>query len=284
MAQVPSPTIRARRLRRELRRLRDRAELTTEEAVGKIGWHRTKLIRIEKGHSRVTLKDVEALLDVYQAPDEDRDTLLALAKQARQRGWWHPYGDVLPDDYVGFEAEASMISTYESLYVPGLLQTEEYARAIIKAGRLAADADEMDRTVAVRQARKSLLVRDNPPKLWIVLDEAVVRRPVGGPAAMRSQLARLIEACALPTVELQILPFEAGAHAAMGGPFTLLDYSDPVLDPTIVYLANDTNTLLLEEEAAIARYKLAFDHLRAKALDPDESGDFLARVAAGYPD
>jgi transcriptional regulator with XRE-family HTH domain len=282
--QVPSPTIRARRLRRELRRLRDRAGLTAEDVAADLGWHRTKVIRVELGHSRVTPTDVRDLLRLYKASDEEHESLTTLSRQARQKGWWNAYGDVLLDDYVGFEAEASSISSYESLYVPGLLQTEEYARAIIRAGRTTADPEEVDRIVAARLARKALLSRDVPPKLWIVLDEAVVRRLVGGPEVMRAQLVRLIEACANPTIEVQVLPFAGGAHAAMGGPFTILDYTEPVLDPTVVYLGNDTSTALLEKEVQVTRYRLMFDHLRAKALDPDKSGDFLARVAEDYPD
>lgn len=279
MAAVPSPTIRARRLRRELRRLRDRAAATVDDVAAGLGWHRSKVIRVEQGHSRVTAADVQSLLIFYRATEEEQESLGTLARQARQKGWWNAYGDVLPDDYVGFEAEATSISTYESLYVPGLLQTEEYARAIIRAGRTTADADEVDRIVAARLARKVLLARDVPPKLWIILDEAVVRRAVGGVEVMRAQLGRLIEACAMPSIEIQILPFAAGAHAAMGGPFTILDYADPALDPTIVYQGNDTSTLLLEEEGQVSRCRLMFDHLRAKALDPDKSGDFMARVA-----
>ncbi|MFI2663929.1 helix-turn-helix domain-containing protein [Micromonospora carbonacea] len=282
MAQVPSPTIRARRLRRELRRLRDRTGRTAEDVAKLLGWHRTKIIRFELGHSRVMPKDLPPLLDLYDASEEERESLTALLRQSRQKGWWSAYGDVLPDDYVGFEAEATSISAFESLYVPGLLQTEEYVRAIVKAGRSTADQDETDRRVAARLGRKTLLSRDAPPRLWMVLDEAAVRRVVGGPKVMQAQIARLIEACGLPTVEIQILPFAAGAHAAMGGPFTLLDYSDPILDPTVVYLDNDSSTLLLEEERHVARYRLMFDHLMAKALDPDESAGFLARVADEY--
>jgi len=282
VAQVPSPTIRARRLRRELRRLRDQAGLIAEDVAAQLGWHRTKVIRIEQGHSRVTLNDVRELLDLYKASDEEQHMLLTLVRQARQRGWWNAYGDVLPDDYVGFEAEASAISSYESSYVPGLLQTEEYVRAIIHGGRLTADPEEVDRIVAARLARKALLSRDVPPKLWFVLDEAVIRRVVGGPEVMRAQLARLIDACAHPSIVMQILPFSAGAHAAMGGAFTILDYEDPVLDPTVIYVGNDTSTVLMEKEVQVARYRLAFDHLRAKALDPDRSGEFLAQVARDY--
>lgn len=283
MAQIPSPTIRARRLRRELRRLRDRAGLIAEDVATDLGWHRTKVIRIEHGHSRVTQNDVRDLLTLYKATDEEQESLAALARQARQKGWWNAYGDVLLDDYVGFEAEASSISSYESLLVPGLLQTEEYVRATIQSGRIAADPDEIDRIVAARLARKALLSRDVPPKLWIVLDEAAVRRVVGSVEVMRAQVARLIEACANAAIVMQVLPFAAGAHAAMGGPFTILDYGDPVLDPTVVYTGNDTSTLLMEKEVEVARYKLMFDHLRAKALDPDRSGEFLARVVDDYP-
>ena len=283
MAQVPSPTIRARRLRRELRRLRDRAGLIAENVAGDLGWHRSKVIRIELGHSRVTQNDVRDLLALYKATEEEQESLITLARQARQKGWWNSYGDVLPDDYVGFEAEASSISSYESLLVPGLLQTEEYVRATIQSGRTAADSDEVDRIVAARLARKALLSRDVPPKLWIVLDEGAVRRLVGGPSVMRSQVARLVEACDNPAIVMQVLPFNAGAHAAMGGPFTILDYDDKALDPTVVYLGNDTSTLLLEKEVQVDRYRLMFDHLRAKALDPDRSGEFLTRVMADLP-
>ncbi|WP_433458625.1 DUF5753 domain-containing protein [Micromonospora sp. CA-248212] len=284
MAQVPSPTIRARRLRRELRRLRDRTGHTAEEVAKILGWHRTKVIRFELGHSRVMPKDLPPLLDLYDASEGERESLNALLRQSRQKGWWSAYGDVLPDDFVGFEAEATSISAFECLYVPGLLQTEQYVRAIVRAGRSTADQDETDRVVAARLARKALLSRDLPPKLWMVLDEAAIRRVVGGPKVMRAQLARLIEACAMPSVEIQVLPFSAGAHAAMAGAFTLLDYADPVLDPAVVYLSNDSSTLLLEEDRHVARYKLMFDHLRAKALDPDRSADLLARVAAEVPD
>ncbi|WP_422771845.1 helix-turn-helix domain-containing protein [Plantactinospora sp. WMMC1484] len=283
MAQIPSPTIRARRLRRELRRLRDHAGLIAEDVAADLGWHRTKVIRIEQGHSRVTQKDVQDLLTLYKATEEEQASIASLARQARQKGWWNAYGDVLPDAYVGFEAEASSISSYESLLVPGLLQTEEYIRATIQAGRTTADEDEADRIVAARLARKALFSRDVPPNLWIVLDEAVVRRVVGGPSVMRAQVARLIEGCANPSIVLQVLPFTAGAHAAMSGPFTILGYDDEALDPTLVYVENDTSTLLMDKESQVARYRLSFDHLRAKALDPDRSGEFLARVVDDYP-
>lgn len=284
MVQVPSPTIRARRLRRELRRLRDRTGHTADGVAKTLGWHRSKVIRFELGHTRVMPKDMQALLDLYGATAEERASLTALLRQSRQKGWWSAYGDVLPDDYVGFEAEAASISTFECLYVPGLLQTEEYVRAIVKAGRCIADQDEVDRVVAARLARKALLSRDEPPLLWVVLDEAVLRRVVGGPKVMRGQLRRLAEACELSTMEIQILPFGSGAHAAMGGAFTLLDYADAFLDPTVVYLSNDTSTLLLEEDRQVARYRLMFDHVRAKALDPDRSADFVAQVVAEVPD
>ncbi|MBX7266051.1 helix-turn-helix domain-containing protein [Micromonospora sp. Llam7] len=284
MSSSSSPTIRARRLRRELRRLRDQRGLTVDEAARAVGWHRAKVIRIEQGHSGIAADGLRKLLDLYGASSEERDALASLARQARQKGWWSVYGDVLPDDYVGFEAEASSISTFQSLYIPGLLQTEQYARALMHAGRATADADEVDRVIAARQARKVLLTRDVPPTLWIVLDEAAVRRAVGGVKVMRAQLARVIEACQLPTVEVQVLPFAAGAHASMGGAFTILDYAEPLLDPTIVYVDNDTNTLLLEEEREVMRYRLVFDHLRAKALDPDQSAEFLVRVSAELQD
>ncbi|MFI7077383.1 helix-turn-helix domain-containing protein [Micromonospora sp. NPDC049903] len=279
MASSASPTIRARRLRRELRRLRDHRGLTVDEVARAVGWHRAKVIRIEQGHSGIATDGLRKLLDLYEVSTEERDVLGGLARQARQKGWWSSYGDVLHDDYVGFEAEATSISTFQSLYIPGLLQTELYVRAIIHAGRVTANSDEVDRVIAARQARKVLLTRDVPPKMWIVLDEAAIRRVVGGAQVMAAQLTRIIEACQLPTVEIQVLPFAAGAHASMGGAFTILDYAQPALDPTIVYVDNDLNTLLLEEEQQVARYKLAFDHLRAKALDPDESADFLVRVS-----
>ncbi|SCE65668.1 Helix-turn-helix domain-containing protein [Micromonospora matsumotoense] len=284
MASAASPTIRARRLRRELRRLRDLRGLTVDDVARSVGWHRAKVIRIEQGHSGIAADGLRKLLDLYDASSEERDALTSLARQARQKGWWSVYGDVLPDDYVGFEAEAESISTFQSLHIPGLLQTEEYARAIIHAGRTTASKDEVDRVIAARQARKILLTRDAPPKLWIILDEAAVRRVVGGAKIMSVQLGRIIEACQLPAVEVQVLPFAAGAHASMGGAFTILDYAEPALDPAIVYVDNDTNTLLLEEEQQVSRYKLVFDHLRAKALDPDQSADFLVRISAELQD
>jgi transcriptional regulator with XRE-family HTH domain len=231
MPAVPSPTARGRRLRHELRRLREEAGLTHSEVARRLDWSASKLSRIETGQSRVQTGDVRDLLGAYGVTDEaTAEALVQLAREARRRGWWTRYTDVLGSGtYVGLEADASALHTYESMFVPGLLQTEDYARAIIRADLAKPDPETLERRLAARMARQEILSRPDPPQIWAVLDESVVGRPVGGPAVMRAQLQYLIEVSNRPNtpLTLQVLPLTVGAHPGMNGPFVILEFQSP---------------------------------------------------------
>jgi hypothetical protein len=210
---------------------------------------------------------------------DEADTLLQMAREARQKGWWQLYGTVLTGAYVGLEAAADAIRAYEALVVPGLLQTEDYARAMIHAARPDISAVEVDQRVRVRIGRQSLLTQENPLDLWVVLDEAVLHRPVGGKTVMRRQLDHLAESADRPNVTLQVLPFMAGAHAGMDGTFTMLLYSEEPPNHNLVFAANAAGGLFLEKDDELNRYAFIFDHLRANALRPGESVAMIAALA-----
>jgi transcriptional regulator with XRE-family HTH domain len=282
MPAIPSPTARGRRLRYELRRLREEAGLTHSEVARHLEWSASKVSRIETGQSRVQTGDVRDLLEVYGVTDQAAaEALVQLAREARRRGWWTRYTDVLGSGtYVGLEVEAATLHTYESMFIPGLLQTEDYARAVIRAGQTRPDPETLERRLAARLARQEILARSDPPEIWAVLDESVVSRPVGGSEVMRGQLRHLIELSSHPntSLTLQILPFTAGAHPGMNGPFVILGFNSPT-DPPMVYLETATDGLYLDEPADIERYTLMFNHLVARALGPEESRTMITGLA-----
>jgi len=282
MPPAPSPTARGRRLRHELRRLREEAGLTHAKVASRLEWSASKVSRIETGQSRVQTGDVRDLLDVYGITDETTcEALVQLAREARRRGWWTRYTDVLGSGtYVGLEAEAATLHTFEAQFIPGLLQTEDYASAIIRAGQVRPDPETLERRLAARLARQEILSRSDPPEIWAVLDEPVVSRPVGGPDIMRAQLQHLIELSTLPNtpLTLQVLPLSAGAHPGMNGPFVILTFHSPT-DPPMVYLETATDGLYIEEPSDIERYNLMFSHLVARALGPDESRTMITGLA-----
>jgi transcriptional regulator with XRE-family HTH domain len=274
-----SPTVRRRRLALELRRLREAAGMTIEHVAKSLECSDSKISRIETARVRATPRDVRDLLALYGVTGTRQAGLIQLAREARQTGWWHQaYGDLPVRALVGLEDAAASISYYVQQLIPGLLQTEDYARAVLRAIRLDLGPAEVERRVGLRMARQSLLTRDEPPELWAVIDEAVLRRVVGGQDVMRQQLKRLAEAAARPNVTLQVLPFTAGEHAGMDGPFTILGFPDPA-DPDVVYLEHTTSDLYLEDPEATTRYARLFDHLRAESLGPDDSAEFFAMVA-----
>jgi transcriptional regulator with XRE-family HTH domain len=273
-----SPTIRRRRLGAELRRRRETAGVTIEGVAEQLECSASKISRIETGHTSATPRDVRDMLRIYGIVGTESDELVQIAREARQKGWWHPYSTVLTGAYVGLEAAAGSIRAYEQQVVPGLLQTEDYAKAMIRAARPDISVEEVDQRVRVRLGRQSLLSQDDPIDLWVVLDEAVVSRPVGGDAVMRAQLERLVEAADLPNVTLQILPFEVGAHAGMDGTFTILDFPEAG-DPDVVYAENATGGLFLEKGDELQKYIFIFDHIRAAAIRPEESVALIAKLA-----
>lgn len=280
-----SPTVRRRRLAGELRRLREAGGMTHEDVAAELGWHRSKVGRIEGGQFvRLSLTDLRALLDLYGlTSDEQRQALITLARESREQGWWNSYSDVLPNPHsalISLEAETASIRAYQAQLVPGLLQTEDYTRAILKATRMTGgDADETERFVAVRKARQNLLRQEPPVKIWAVLDEAVLRRPVGGADVTRGQMERLIEASELPEVTIQILADEAGEHAGMEGSFMILGFPEPS-DPDVVYLDAATGGVYIEKAEDVARYSWVFDHVRAAAMSPRNTVAWIQRMAA----
>ncbi len=271
----PSPTVRRRRLRYELRRLRLEHGLTIEQVQERSGGDikAPSISRWENGERSVRPTDLRLMLDIYDVQGERRETLLTLSRQAKERGWWQSYASAIPEwfqVYVGLEAEASSVNVYESELVDGLLQTADYYRAFLRAAPAAADVDEADRKIEVRLARQERLTGDDPPEYWAVLNEAVIRRVVGGADVMRKQLDHIAELSELPHVNVQVLPFSAGVHPAMDGGFRILGFPESA-DPDVVYLENQAGSLYLEEEPEIDRYARMFSHLIAKALDPEES-------------
>ncbi len=278
MVRGPSPTVRRRRLASELRRLREAAELTIDEVGEKLECSASKISRIETGHVGVTPRDVRDMLEVYGIEDDEREALVQLAREARKKGWWHAYNEVFTGAFVGLESDASSLRAHQALLVPGLLQSEGYTRSVMRAMLPDATEAEVERRVAARVTRQKLLTDAHPPEYWAVMDEAVLRRAVGGPDIMRAQLERLVELAALPHVTLQVVPFSAGAHAGLEGPFLILGFPEQA-DPDVVYVENQKVAVYLEQPSDVHRYTLMFDHLRAAALKPDDTVLMVERAA-----
>jgi transcriptional regulator with XRE-family HTH domain len=282
-----SPTVRRRRLAAELRRLREASSKTHEDVASELGWHRSKLSRIEGAQFvRISLTDLRALLDLYGVTDQtQRQSLITLGQEGRERGWWHSYSDVLPNPHstlIGLEAETSSIRAYQAQLVPGLLQTEGYMRAILHAGLMTANArGEIDRFVEIRKARQALLTQDPPVALWAVLDEAVLRRLIGGADVMRDQVERLIEVSELPSINVQVLPDAAGEHPGLEGSFMILSFTES--DPDAVYLDAAIGGLYIEKPEDIARYSWIFDHVRAAALSPRDTVRLMQQALNDLP-
>ncbi|MEU1687507.1 helix-turn-helix transcriptional regulator [Micromonospora sp. NPDC005707] len=280
-APTSGPTVLRMLLGAQLRRLREGAGVSRESAGWEIRASESKISRMELGRVGFKERDVADLLTLYgvAAPDE-RAALLRLARDANSPGWWQRYGDVLPgwfQSYLGLEAAAALIRTYEVQFVPGLLQTPAYARAVVLLGHHGAPPAEVDRRVRLRMERQELLRRTDPPQLWAVLDEAVLRRPVGGPAVMREQVDALIEATAAPHVRLQIVPFAAGGHAAAGGAFSILRFGDEDLSD-IVYIEQLTSAVYLDKRDDLDHYATAMERLCGEAAPPERTPELLARI------
>jgi transcriptional regulator with XRE-family HTH domain len=280
MGTEHSPTVRRRRLALELRRLREAARLTCEEVAEHLECSASKISRVETGRVSVSPRDVRDMLELYGVPADQRESLVQLARDSRQKGWWHAYSDTMQPQmatYIGLESAASEIRIYEVSLIPGLLQTEDYARAVIRAGMVNSPAEDIERRVSLLMARQPAVVRDDPPKVWAVLDEAALRRRVGGSGLMRLQLEHLLAQAALPNVAVQVVPFAGGAHPAMGRPFIILVFPERV-DTDVVYLEDLTSALYLEDVAEVDRYNVFFNHLRATALSFDDSAALITSV------
>lgn len=265
------PTVLRIVLGTQLRRLREAAGITREQAGDAIRGSHAKISRLELGRVSCKERDVADLLTLYQVTDESvRADYLALARRTSTPGWWHRYGDVLPgwfETHIGLEEAASVIRTYEMQFVPGLLQTPDYARAVTRLGHPRASAEEIERRVALRMQRQRLLTLDHAPRLWAVMDEAALRRPLGGPGVMAEQLRYLLKLAELPNVTLQIAPFSLGGLAAAGGPVTILRFLEPDL-PDIVYLEQLTSALYLDKRDDVDHYLAVMDRLSAQSESP----------------
>ncbi|MFI7551335.1 helix-turn-helix domain-containing protein [Micromonospora sediminimaris] len=277
------PTVLRMLLGAQLRRLRESRGVTRESAGWEIRSSESKISRMELGRVGFKERDVADLLTLYGVTaEQERAALLKLARDANNPGWWHRYGDVLPSwfqSYLGLEAAAALIRSYEVQFVPGLLQTPEYARAVVLLGHSTAGPDEIDRRVDLRMRRQELLSRPRPPRLWAVVDEAALRRPIGGPQVMRGQLEALLKATRTPNVRLQVIPFAAGGHAAAGGAFTILRFGDQDL-PDIVYIEQLTSAIYLDKREDLDFYAVAMERLCVEAEPPERTPEILERMIA----
>jgi transcriptional regulator with XRE-family HTH domain len=262
------PTLRRRRLGAELKRCREAAGLTQESVSREFEWHTAKVTRIETARVAVTPRDVKDLLTLYGVQDEEyREALMNLARQSRERTWWTDYRDLIrPGSFIGLEAGASAMRAWEPTVVPGLLQTEDYIRALIRSGR-SSDADkDIDRRVSLRKIRQDRLTGVQPLDFFAVIDESVLTRMIGGTDVMTGQLERLIERAQLPNVTVRILPMDAGAHPFLGGPAAILEfYESTHMD--VVYLEGIAGDYYAEQPSEVARYRQDFERLSARALD-----------------
>src|SRR5262245_28472995 len=275
------PTVLRMMLGGQLHRFREAAAVTPDRAGYEIRASRSKISRMEKGRVGFKERDIADLLTLYGITDDQvRAGILSLARQANAPGWWSKYDDILADwfeAYLGLEAAASVIRTFELQFVHGLFQTEAYARAVTRLGYRAAPADEIDRRVSLRLKRQDLLTSPEPPRVWSVIDEAALRRPVGGRSVMRGQLRHLTQVAELPRVTIQVVPFGSGAHAAASSSFSILRFAEPEL-PDVVYIELLTTALYREKREAVDHYMEVINHLSTQALTPDRTTRFLNEI------
>ncbi|MFE6105186.1 helix-turn-helix domain-containing protein [Streptomyces laurentii] len=292
MAEGPTgSTVPRRQLGRNLRDLRNRARLTVRAAAAKLEWSEAKMWRIETGQTSLRSLDVQAMCQVYGAPSDLTDALMGLAKETKARGWWHAYGDVIPegfDVYVGLEEAAESLSVYGSDLVPGLLQTDGYAREIIRTHIRGIGEADLDGRVSLRIERQSLLTRaTDPTALRAALSETVLRRPVGGPEVMARQLAHLAYVAGLPNISIRVTPFDAGMHAGVAtGPFVILRFpligDGAATEPPTVYADGYTGGLYLDKEREVQQYDAAFADVWEASLDEQASLRLISEVAGSY--
>ncbi|MFE5189457.1 helix-turn-helix domain-containing protein [Streptomyces sp. NPDC056628] len=283
MASNVNPTVRRRRLGQELRRLRELKGMTAEEVAERLLVSQSKISRLENGRRSISQRDVRDLCGVYEVEDHRIvDSLMQMAKDSRQQGWWHSFGDIPYSVYIGLETDAASLRVYDPQVVPGLLQTKQYAEALI-AGALPETAPtEIEKRVQVRMRRQERIsTEDNPLRLWTVLDEAALRRVVGNRSLMRDQLEQLVEQSLLPHVTVQVIPFDMGAHPGLNGQYAILEFPDAA-DSSVVYIEGVTSDLYLEKANDVQKYSVMYEHLRAQALNVEQSRQFIADIAKEY--
>jgi transcriptional regulator with XRE-family HTH domain len=284
--RASGPTVQRIVLGAQLKRLREAREITTEQAAEAIRGSHSKISRMEHGRVGFKDRDVEDLLTLYGVTDPaDRESLLNLAREAGNPGWWHDFGDLLPhwfEPYISLEAAASVIRNYEVQFVPGLLQSRSYAREVIRLGHPAISADELNRRVELRMGRKQPLSRPTAPRLWAALDEAVLRRPMGDASVMREQVEHLLEMTEHPNVTLQIVPFSVGGHSAAGGPFSILRFAEPELSD-VVYLEQLTSALYIDKPVEVDRYLEVMERLCVQAETAPDSITLLEKIRDELP-
>ncbi|MFE3327848.1 helix-turn-helix domain-containing protein [Streptomyces sp. NPDC059176] len=283
MASNVNPTVRRRRLGQELRRLRELKGMTAEEVAERLLVSQSKISRLENGRRSISQRDVRDLCGVYEVEDHRVvESLMQMAKDSRQQGWWHAFGDIPYSVYIGLETDAASLRVYEPQIVPGLLQTREYAEALIAGALPETPVSDVEKRVQVRLRRQERVISpESPLRLWAVVDEAALRRVVGNRELMREQLEYLIEQSQLPHVTVQVLPFSMGAHPGITGHYAILEFPDTA-DSSVVYIEGVTSDLYLEKANDVHKYTVMYEHLRAQALSADHTREFIQDVAKAY--
>ncbi|MFF9393418.1 helix-turn-helix domain-containing protein [Streptomyces griseoluteus] len=283
MASNVNPTVRRRRLGQELRKLRELKGMTAEEVADRLLVSQSKISRLENGRRSISQRDVRDLCGVYEVEDQRVvDSLMEMARDSRQQGWWHTFGDIPYSVYIGLETDAQSLRVYEPQLVTGLLQTRAYAEALVRGALPETSTAEIEKRVKVRMRRQERVTDgSNPLRLWVVLDEAALHRVVGSKLIMREQLEHLIELSSLPHVTVQVLPFEVGAHPGLNGQYAILEFADAA-DSSVVYLEGVTSDLYLEKAPDVQKYAVMYEHLRAQALPVERSQQFIQDAAKRF--
>ncbi|GHH68835.1 transcriptional regulator [Streptomyces sulfonofaciens] len=283
MASHVNPTVRRRRLGQELRRLRELKGMTAEEVAERLLVSQSKISRLENGRRSISQRDVRDLCGVYEVDDHRIvESLMQMAKDSRQQGWWHSFGDIPYSVYIGLETDAASLRVYDPQVVPGLLQTRCYADALIRGALPETPPADIDKRVQVRMRRQDrILSSENPLRLWTVMDEAALRRVVGDRGLMRDQLEHLVEQSRLPHVTVQVIPFDMGAHPGLNGQYAILEFPD-ASDSSVVYIEGVTSDLYLEKSGDVQKYSVMYEHLRAQALNVEQSREFISKIAKDY--
>ncbi|MEU8522635.1 helix-turn-helix transcriptional regulator [Streptomyces sp. NBC_01216] len=283
MASNVNPTVRRRRLGQELRRLREQKNMTAEQVAERLLVSQSKISRLENGRRSISQRDVRDLCGVYEVEDERVvESLMQMAKDSRQQGWWHAFGDIPYSVYIGLETDAESLRVYEPQIIPGLLQTHGYAEAVIRGALPESAPADIDKRVTVRTRRQERIRDDERHlRLWAVIDEGALRRIVGNKRLMIEQLEHLVEQSLLPHVTVQVLPFDMGAHPGISGHYAILEFPD-TSDSSVVYIEGVTSDLYLEKAQDVAKYSVMYEHLRAQALNAEQTREFISDIAKAY--